>query len=82
MALLTWSTEYSVAVEVIDKQHQQLFAMLNELHDAMKAARARNRRRAFPVAPSAGSNALSQGATGKLAPRRASRRRPRSYPAG
>ena len=39
MALLTWSTEYSVAVEAIDKQHQQLFAMLNELHDAMKAGK-------------------------------------------
>jgi hemerythrin len=36
MALLTWSTEYSVAVEAIDQQHQKLFAMVNELHDAMK----------------------------------------------
>ena len=39
MALMTWSTEYSVAVEAIDKQHQQLFAMLNELHDAMEAGK-------------------------------------------
>ena len=39
MALLTWTTEYSVAVEAIDKQHQKLFAMLNELHDAMKSGK-------------------------------------------
>jgi hemerythrin len=39
MALLTWSTEYSVEVESIDQQHQKLFAMLNELHDAMKAGK-------------------------------------------
>lgn len=39
MALLTWSTDYSVEVETIDKQHQKLFAMLNELHDAMKAGK-------------------------------------------
>jgi hemerythrin len=39
MALLSWSTEYSVEVESIDEQHQQLFAMLNELHDAMKAGK-------------------------------------------
>ena len=39
MALLTWSTEYSVEVEAIDKQHQKLFAMVNELHDAMKAGK-------------------------------------------
>ena len=41
MALLTWSTEYSVEVEAIDKQHQKLFEMLNELHDAMKAGQGR-----------------------------------------
>lgn len=39
MALMNWSTEYSVEVESIDQQHQQLFAMLNELHDAMKAGK-------------------------------------------
>ena len=39
MALLNWSTEYSVEVESIDKQHQQLFSMLNDLHDAMKAGK-------------------------------------------
>ncbi len=39
MALLNWSTEYSVEVEEIDKQHQKLFAMLNELHEAMKSGK-------------------------------------------
>jgi hemerythrin len=39
MALLTWTTEYSVEVEAIDKQHQKLFGMLNELHDAMKSGK-------------------------------------------
>lgn len=36
MALLNWSKEYSVDVQSIDLQHQKLFEMLNELHDAMK----------------------------------------------
>lgn len=35
MALLNWSKEYSVEVPSIDKEHQKLFGMLNELHDAM-----------------------------------------------
>jgi hemerythrin len=30
MALLDWSNQYSVEVQSIDRQHQQLFAMLNE----------------------------------------------------
>jgi hemerythrin len=37
MALISWDTQYSVAVDSIDKQHQKLFGMLNELHEAMKA---------------------------------------------
>jgi hemerythrin-like metal-binding protein len=39
MAPLNWSNEYSVEVEGIDRQHQQLFAMLNELHLAMKTGK-------------------------------------------
>ena len=39
MALLSWSDDYSVAVESIDKQHRKLFEMLNDLHDAMKAGK-------------------------------------------
>ncbi|MHB9134275.1 MAG: bacteriohemerythrin [Armatimonadota bacterium] len=37
MALFTWSTEYSVKVIEIDLQHENLFAMINELHDSMRA---------------------------------------------
>jgi hemerythrin len=33
---MNWTAEYSVEVESIDQQHQKLFGMLNELHDAMK----------------------------------------------
>lgn len=35
MALLTWSSRYSVDVESMDKQHTVLFGFLNDLHDAM-----------------------------------------------
>lgn len=35
MAILNWSKEYSVGVQSIDHEHQTIFAMLNELHDAM-----------------------------------------------
>jgi hemerythrin-like metal-binding protein len=36
MPLLTWNEEFSVEVQAIDRQHQKLFQMMNELHDAMK----------------------------------------------
>jgi hemerythrin len=39
MALLDWKKEYSVEVQQIDKEHQNLFGMLNELHDAMKSGK-------------------------------------------
>lgn len=35
MALLTWTEENSVGVHALDTQHQQLFGIVNELHDAM-----------------------------------------------
>jgi len=41
MPLLSWSDKFSVEVQSIDKQHQKLFAMLNELHDAMRAGKGR-----------------------------------------
>lgn len=41
MPLLSWDSKYSVEVQSIDKQHQKLFEMLNELHDAMKAGKGR-----------------------------------------
>jgi hemerythrin len=41
MPLLEWSAKYSVRVRELDWQHQQLFAMLNELYDAMQAGNGR-----------------------------------------
>jgi hemerythrin len=41
MPLLVWSPKYSVNIRAIDAQHQQLFAMLNELYDAMQAGSGR-----------------------------------------
>lgn len=37
MSLITWDSSMSVNVSGIDQQHQKLVAMINELHDAMKA---------------------------------------------
>jgi hemerythrin len=39
MALLAWDPSYSVNVELIDKQHQMLVQMINDLHDAMNAGK-------------------------------------------
>jgi len=35
MALLSWSSRYSVGVQRMDDQHTVLFGMLNDLHTAM-----------------------------------------------
>lgn len=35
MALMTWSSKYSVGVQALDDQHKRLIAILNELHAAM-----------------------------------------------
>lgn len=37
MALVTWNESYSVKVQKCDDDHKKLFALLNTLHDAMKA---------------------------------------------
>lgn len=37
MALINWSDSMSVRVAEVDKQHQKLIALINELHDAMRA---------------------------------------------
>lgn len=34
MALMTWSSKYSVGVEALDNQHKALMKVLNELHAA------------------------------------------------
>ena len=42
MALMTWNESYSVKVPELDDQHKQLFILINELHEAMKAGQARS----------------------------------------
>lgn len=36
MKFMEWTTEYAVGVETLDAQHKKLFAMLNDLHEAMR----------------------------------------------
>jgi hemerythrin len=36
MALLTWDDKYSLNVAALDRQHQRLFALFNELYEAMQ----------------------------------------------
>ena len=42
MALILWDNSYSVNITEIDKQHQQLIALINDLNDAMKEGRGNN----------------------------------------
>jgi len=39
MGYLKWSERYSVHVEEIDKQHQKLINLINEMYDAMQAGK-------------------------------------------
>lgn len=39
MALIKWDSSFSVNVELIDKQHQMLVKMINELYDAMRSGK-------------------------------------------
>lgn len=41
MALMTWSSKYSVGVETLDNQHKNLMKVLNELHAASMRGEAR-----------------------------------------
>ena len=36
MALITWNDSFSVQIGEIDRQHQQLVKMVNELNEAMR----------------------------------------------
>jgi len=42
MALLTWTSKYSVGVQSIDSQHTVLFDLINELHAAMLSGKAQS----------------------------------------
>ena len=39
MGLMEWNDRLSVGVDMIDTDHKRLVAMVNELHDAVRAAR-------------------------------------------
>jgi hemerythrin len=41
VALFTWNDSYSVKVNLCDTQHQKLFAIMNELADAMRMGKGR-----------------------------------------
>ena len=42
MSLMIWNDRYSVGVKTIDQQHAGLFAIVNELHDAMMKGKAQS----------------------------------------
>ena len=42
MSPFVWNDAYSVNVKRCDEQHQKLFAIINELFDAMRVGQARN----------------------------------------
>jgi hemerythrin len=42
MALLDWSPSLSVDVAAMDEEHKRLFALINELNEAMKQGRTRD----------------------------------------
>ena len=39
MALITWSSMFSVGVAEIDNQHKKLVELINQLNDAMHAGK-------------------------------------------
>jgi hemerythrin-like metal-binding protein len=41
LALVTWDTSYSVSVKSCDAEHQKLFDLINQLHEAMRLGQGR-----------------------------------------
>ncbi|MBI5092471.1 MAG: hemerythrin family protein [Candidatus Hydrogenedentes bacterium] len=39
MSILVWDEKYSVGISEIDRQHQRLIQMINDLHEALVAER-------------------------------------------
>lgn len=37
MATMTWNSSFALGIDMIDNQHQRLFALINALHEAMKS---------------------------------------------
>ncbi len=42
MELVTWKAEMSVGVKKVDEQHKKLVSMINDLHEAMLAAKGKD----------------------------------------
>jgi len=42
MSFANWTDSYSVHVHKLDSEHQQLFSVVNQLHEAMKAGRGKD----------------------------------------
>jgi len=43
MALVQWSQQYRTGNDGVDEQHQELFRLMNELYDAMKLGKGKDR---------------------------------------
>lgn len=41
MALINWSDQYSLAIPSIDNQHKKLIELINQLHEALAAGKAK-----------------------------------------
>ena len=50
MSLIEWKPEYRVGIEAVDKEHQELIEMINELYDEFRAG----------ATPAAAAEALGQ----------------------